>query len=368
MDPLFAESVQKSLEVILPLGILVIIVSAGYVLRRYLLSRLSKWARKTDSRTGDALISAIRVPFLVLCIMLGIYVALEFSNLPAILVEKADKALSILAVFAVSMVTANILAGFARIRAERIESILPVTSLTENIIRIIVYGVGGLIVLNGLGISIAPILATLGVGGLAVALALKDTLSNFFAGFHIVVTKQIRVGDYLQLSSGEEGYVNDISWRTTKIRTLSGNLVLVPNVKLTELIVTNYTLPGKDSAVQVGLGVHYGSDLGKVERVTCEVATEVMRGVPGGVPDFAPFIRYHTFGESGIELSVIMRGKSFTDQFLIKHEFIKRIHDRFALEGIVIPYPVRALNYEQEKRGRLARRSGPSPPYCMPPP
>lgn len=351
MKPLFSESIQQSLEMLLPLGIFIAIVSAGYLLRRYLLSQLSRWVRKTDSRAGDAILSAVRAPFLVLCIMLGIYVALEFSNLSKSFVDKADKGLSILAVFAVAMVTANILCGFTRIRAERIESVLPVTSITENIIRIVVYGAGGLIVLNGLGISITPILATLGVGGLAVALALKDTLSNFFAGFHIVVTKQIRVGDYLKLSSAEEGYVNDISWRTTKIRTLAGNLVLVPNAKLTELIVTNYTLPDKDMAVLVALGVHYDSDLTKVERVTCDVAAEVMREVPGGVPDFIPFIRYHTFGASSIDFSVILRGKEFVDQFLIKHEFIKRIHQRFEKEGIVIPYPIRALNYEQEKRG-----------------
>ena len=145
--------------------------------------------------------------------------------------------------------------------------------------------------------------------------------------------------------------MNDISWRTTMIRTLAGNLILVPNAKLTEMIVTNYTLPEKDMAVPVGMGVHYSSDLAKVERVTCEVAAEVMREVPGGVPDFIPFIRYHTFGESGINFSVILRAKTFVDQFLIKHEFIKRIHERFAREGIVIPYPIRALNYDQEKRG-----------------
>ena len=281
--------------------------------------------------------------------MLGIYLALEFSSLPKAFVAKADSLLSILAVFAVSMVTANILSRFARMRAESIESMLPVTSLTENIIRIVVYGVGVLIILNGLGISIAPILATLGVGGLAVALALKDTLSNFFAGFHIVATRQIRVGDYLKLDSGEEGHVHDISWRTTKIQTLAGNFVLIPNAKLTELIVTNYTLTEKDMAVLVGLGVHYNSDLVKVERVACEVATEVMREVPGGVPEFVPFVRYHTFADSSINFSVIMRGKEFVDQFLIKHEFIKRIHKRFAEEGIVIPYPIRAVNYEQEK-------------------
>ena len=350
MEPMFTKLVQRALTMLLPLGIFVIVLSAGYALRGYLLARLSRWARTNDFRMGDAVLSAVRAPFLVLCIMLGIYAALEFSNLPTTLVEKADKGLSILAVFAFAMVAANILTGFTRIRAERIESVLPVTSLTENVIRIVVYGVAGLIVLNGLGISIAPILATLGVGGLAVALALKDTLSNFFAGFHIVATKQIRVGDYLKLSSLEEGYVNDINWRTTKVRTLAGNLILIPNAKLTELIVTNYNLPDKDVAVLVGLGVHYNSDLAKVERVTCEVAAEVMGEVPGGVPTFTPLIRYHTFGQSGIDLTVVMRGATFVDQFLIKHEFIKRLHDRFAREGIVIPYPIRALNYDQEKK------------------
>jgi small-conductance mechanosensitive channel len=349
MKPLFSESIQKSLELLFPFGIFTVVLLAGYGLRRYVLSRLSRWAWETDSRTGEMVLAAVKVPFLVLWIMLAIYAALGFSDLPRVLVAKADKGLSILATIAVALVTANILCGFARMRAERIESVFPVTSLTENIIRIVVYGVGGMIILNGLGISIAPILATLGVGGLAVALALKDTLSNFFAGFHIIANRQIRVGDYLRLDSGEEGHVNDISWRTTQIKTLQGNFVLIPNSKLTELIVTNYTLQEKEMSVVVGLGVHYSSDLEKVERVACEVAAEVMREVPGGVPGFTPFIRYHTFGDSSINFSVTLRGKEFADQFMIKHEYIKRIRQRFEKEGIVIPYPIRALNFEQEK-------------------
>jgi small-conductance mechanosensitive channel len=349
MNPFTFETFEKSTAYLVPVGIFLFILLVGYLLRGYLFSRLSRWAAKTGSRTGDAIISVTRSPFLVLCIMLGVYAALEFTYLPKALLGKAETGLSILAIIAVSMVTANILAGLIRMRAEKIESALPVTSLTENIIRIVVYGTGTLVVLNALGISIAPILATLGVGGLAVALALKDTLSNFFAGFHIIVNREISVGDYLKLSSGEEGYVNDIGWRSTKIKTLSGNIVFVPNAKLTELIVTNYALPARDVAVPVELGVHYASDLVKVERIACEEGVEVMRDVPGGVPDFTPLVRYHRFGESGIDLTVILRGKEFADQFLIRHEFLKRIHARFAKEGIVIPYPVRALDYEQQK-------------------
>lgn len=358
MKPLFAESIEKSLEILLPAGIFAVILLVGYGLRRYLLSRLSRWAKETDSRTGEMILAAVKVPFLVLWLMLALYAALGVSDLPRSLVAKADRLLSILATVAVALVTANILCGFVRIRAERIESVFPVTSLTENIIRIIVYGVGGMIILHGLGISIAPILATLGVGGLAVALALKDTLSNFFAGFHIIVNRQIRVGDYLKLESGEEGVVSDISWRTTQIKTLQGNFILIPNAKLTELIVTNYTLQDKDLSVLVGLGVHYGSDLDRVERVACEVAAEVMQAVQGGVRDFTPVVRYHTFGDSSINFFVTLRGTEFASQFLLKHEFIKRIHRRFEKEGIVIPYPIRALNYTQEKGATPAPGGG----------
>lgn len=153
MKSMLNEQFEKTLEMLLPLGTFLIILAAGYLLRSYLLSRLSRWVRKTDSRAGNAILSAVRAPFIVLCVMLGVAAALGVSNLPKPLVEKADTGLSILATIAVTMVTANILCAFTRIRAERIESVLPVTSLTENIIRIVVYGVGALIVLNSIGIS-----------------------------------------------------------------------------------------------------------------------------------------------------------------------------------------------------------------------
>jgi small-conductance mechanosensitive channel len=91
--------------------------------------------------------------------------------------------------------------------------------------------------------------------------------------------------------------------------------------------------------------VHYGSDLARVERVTMEVARDVMKNVTGGVPGFEPFIRYHTFGESSIDFTVILRGREFVDQFLVKHEFVKRLHARYAAEGIVIPFPIRTLDF-----------------------
>jgi len=128
---------------------------------------------------------------------------------------------------------------------------------------------------------------------------------------------------------------------------LPNNVALIPNEKLTKAIVTNYYLPDKEMAVLVNLGVHYDSDLKKVEKITCEVAREIMKTVPGGVPGFEPFIRYNTFGDSSIGFTVILRAKEFADQYLIKHEFIKRLHERYKKENIIIPYPIRTIHYEQ---------------------
>ena len=126
--------------------------------------------------------------------------------------------------------------------------------------------------MNELGVSITPILTALGVGGLAVALALQDTLSNFFAGFYIMMAGQIRVGDYVKLDSGEEGYIVDISWRSLTIRTLPNNIVVVPNSKVAQANVTNYSLPEKRMSLLIKVGVSYDSEPDQIERILVEEA------------------------------------------------------------------------------------------------
>jgi small-conductance mechanosensitive channel len=209
--------------------------------------------------------------------------------------------------------------------------------------------IGLLVALNGVGVSITPMLTALGVGGLAVALALQEPLANFFAGLFITLAGQIRLGDYVRLDSGQEGYVADFSWRSTRLRMLANNLVIVPNAKLAQALVVNHDLPSRDLAVIVEVGVDYASDLDAVERVVTEVGRDVMATVPGGIAEFAPFIRFHTFGQSSIDFTVILRAREYVDQYLIKHEFIKRLHRRFDEEGIVIPFPIRTLVSRQER-------------------
>jgi small-conductance mechanosensitive channel len=223
--------------------------------------------------------------------------------------------------------------------------------------------VGGMLILDNLGVSLTPLLTTLGIGSLAVAIALQDTLGNFFASLHIKADRPIEIGQFVRLESGDEGYVDRIGWRSTRIKMLPNKTAVVPNSKLVQSMIINYDLPDSELAVLVNVGVHYNSDLQTVEKITCEVAGEIMQTVTGGVPSFEPFIRYHTFNQSSIDFTVILRARRFVDSYLIKHEFMKRLQQRYREESIVIPFPIRTVYVrsepEQTNEGAwsLARRA-----------
>ena len=201
-----------------------------------------------------------------------------------------------------------------------------------------------LVILQSLGISIAPVLTALGVGGLAVALALQETLSNLFAGLQILAARQIKPGDYVHLDSGEEGYVTDVTWRNTTIRAIPNNMIIVPNSKLASTILTNYHQPAKEMLVYVEVGVHYDSDLEHVERVTLEVARDTQTTVEGARRDHEPRIRYNQFGDSGIIFKVVLSAEEFYDSYELTHQFVKRLKRRYNEEGIIIPFNMVTLD------------------------
>ena len=341
--PTLKHGLESSLTFLTPLLLFLVLFSSCYFLRRYILNKLLVSRKNAKQKLFSAIKETIESPSYLWIIALSLYLSLSFSTLSDRLTLWADIVFFILITSSVTMVTANITERIIQIYSKKLDSVIPVSSLTENVTKTVIYFLGALFILNKLGISIAPILTTLGIGGLAVALALQDTLANLFSGFHILLTQQVRIGDYVKLESGQEGYITDISWRTTKIRMLPNNIVLVPNTKLSQAIITNYYLPEREMSVGVDAGVHYQSDLKKVEQVTLEVAREVQKEVQGAVKNFEPSFRFHTFGDFSINFSVSLRGKEFTDQYLLKHEFIKRLHDRYNRENIIIPYPIRTL-------------------------
>jgi small-conductance mechanosensitive channel len=315
----------------------------GHVIAAALRSRAPKWMAGGKPRLLESTLLIVRKRVPIWAVLIGAWLSAGYWPLTPeghLLVERT---VFVFGAVSVTITLAAVASQAVETYGALIGPALPVSSLTRNVAWTLTAILGLLVILNGLGLSITPMLTALGVGGLAVALALQEPLANFFAGLFITLAGQIRVGDYVKLDSGQEGYVVDFSWRSTRLRMLANNLVVVPNAKLAQAIVVNHDLPSRDLAVLVDVGVDYGSDLAQVERVVMDVGHEVMTDVAGGVPEFEPFIRYHTFGDSSIDFTVILRAREFVDQYLIKHEFVKRLHARFNQEGIVIPFPIRAI-------------------------
>lgn len=329
------------------LAILVVAVLVGLIIERLLMRRLDAALKRTKWQGDDVLINALRGMTVLWALLVGGY----FATLSADLSPDATTLIlqTLFVVFGISVTVVAVRLGTGIVTLyyrDAGDGQLGSPSIFNNVVTVVIVAIGGLMIMQTLGISIAPALTALGVGGLAISLALQDTLANLFAGMQLVFARQIRAGHYVRLEGGQEGYVVDINWRTTKIRQLSNNMVLVPNSVLLSNIVTNYHDPETKLSVLIDVGVSYSSNLRHVERVTIEVASSVMQEVAGGIPEEEPFIRYNAFGDSSINFTVILKGKEYVDQYLIKHEFIMRLHERYEQEGIEIPFPIRTLHMQ----------------------
>ena len=331
---------------IAPLAFIFGALILGLIGKRIILKKIKKFTSKTSWKGADILVTALKRWIVWWFLFAGAYLATLSIPVEAGLLKLIHNIIMVLTILSLTIFAANMSVSFVNLYSENLKESLPRTTIFTNLTRIFVFLIGFLIIFNSLGISITPILTGLGIGGLAVALALQETLANLFSGLQLIASKQIRPGDYISLESGEEGFIVDINWRNTTVRELSNNLNIIPNSQISKTTIKNYFLPEKVSSVLVQVGVAYDSDLEKVEKITIEVAREVMREIPGGVSDFEPFTRYHTFGDSSINFTVILRAKEFVDQYIIKHEFIKRLHKRYQSEGITIPFPIRTLHFE----------------------
>jgi small-conductance mechanosensitive channel len=345
------ESLLRNWQVLAaPAGIFLIVLLGGWFVRRLVFAALANWASRSNGRLDDLLVDAIRGPFLLWTMILGLYLATQSSDLPPRAMVLTSKAFLVLWIVSLTYVAAKLAGSFIKFYGRKVASALPVTTLTQSLASLAVSIVGMLVLLDTLDISITPILTALGVGGLAVALALQDTLSNLFAGFYVSVAGQVRVGDYIKLETGDEGYVTDISWRSTTLRALPNNLIVVPNAKLAQVIVTNYHLPEKRMSLLIPVGVSYDCDPQAVEQILIEEAVAGAHDIPGLLADPEPFVRFiPCFGDSSIDFTLICQVAEFVDQFAVQHELRKRIFQRFRNEGIEIPFPIRTVHMKTVK-------------------
>lgn len=326
---------------IVPIAFILVGLLAGLVGEKFIFKKLRKFVVDKQIPGGEIIFQALHRMTFFWFLLAGFSGAFFYSSLDINhdIKNLLQKKITILFLYSITLVLARLTAGFVNLFIQRTEGVP--ASLISNLAKIGIFILGTLIILQTLGVQITPIITTLGVGGLAVGLALQDTLANLFSGFYLIISKQVRTGDYLKLDDGYEGYVTDINWRNTTIKEIKNNVIIVPNSKLASAIFTNYHLPAKTITLTMDVGVGYDSDLEQVERVTVEVAKEVMQEVAPELMENEPTIRFHTFNDFSIDFKLYMRVHEYFDQRIARHLFIKKLHKRYQQERIQIPFPIR---------------------------
>lgn len=289
---------------------------------------------------GDELIlNAIARSLPLLGILVGILWGMPYAPFMPNLMLSVQKSVGFGIIISITYVSANIASGLIQLAAGGHLGMAS-TSIFRVLAKMGVWSLGIAVMLRQVGIPIGPIIAALSVGGLAVALALQDTLANLFAGIHIIMSRQVKIGDLIKLETGTEGVVEDINWRNTTVRAPANNLVVIPNSKLSTSIVTNNALPEPETILIIPLVVGFNNDLKEVERIALNVARDVLTNVVGGVADSIPFVRFTSL-VGNPRFTVTLRAKDYQAQFVLRHEYIKRIHQQFCNEEI---------DYSEQKR------------------
>ena len=354
----FSENTATAL--LYALAIVVAFAAAAFIINFIMGRVLNLLVRRHESPLSSVEIrvtGALRIPILLAIILYGIRVSLNSlsqASSPSLgfiasLGQLGHYAWVVAVAAIVCYTISRVIVAFMRwysARAPQDTRTALNTVIWPILIRItsiVVFTMGALVALDLVGIPITPLLAGLGIGGLAVALALSPTISSFIAGTYVVAEGHISEGDYIEIDAERAGFVMSVGWRSTVLRSRFNNMIVVPNSLITESIVTNYATPGPAVTGNVENGVSYESDLKHVERVSLEVAREVIEEVEQANKDFEPIFRYSEFADSNINFRVIFQGVDRAGMIAIKHEIIMRLHARFNEEGIEINYPVRKL-------------------------
>lgn len=323
-----------------------------WISKKILIKKLKTLTDSTSFQVDSVFVAAVKTPLNLIFLVVLIHIFQTMLQYYDIRSDRLGEIVSIIAqvllILAVVMFIERVSTGGLQRYSQSSELIKNSHSILKGFTRLFIIGIGALVLMGTLGISITPIIASLGITSLAVALALRPTLENFFSGVQLIADKPIRIGDFIELDSGEQGFVEKIGWRSTWIKMLPNNIVIMPNSVLSQSKLINYYYPTKELSVPVDVGVHYDSDLEHVERVTLEVAREILKSHKWGIAEYETFVVFHTFDSSSINFTVMLRAQEYFNRFFIKSEFMKALHKRYREEGIIIPYPIRAINTSQE--------------------
>jgi small-conductance mechanosensitive channel len=338
LPPWLASATPVLLGVIASIAILLL-------LRAVLLHQLRKLAKRTTTNVDDYLLHAVSWPSLLWCVAIAVWAGIRAGSLPAQVDLWASRLLVVLLITSVTLVMATISAGALQLALVRRSAQGAVTGIANAVVRGTILLIGAIVLLNFLGVQIAPLLTALGVGGLAVALALQDTLGNLFAGIHILLEKPFAVGQWIAVD-GLEGKVLDIGWRTTRVLTTSEQMVVLPNSKIASSTIQNFHLPNAYMGVVAFFTVAYRSDLEQVISVVGAALDEMTRQDNDFDAMTPAEIWVRELGESGVSLGALVRMHSAHGDRLGRDVVLRCILRCLKANGIETPFPQRVVHLE----------------------
>ncbi|ACB52328.1 hypothetical protein cce_2980 [Crocosphaera subtropica ATCC 51142] len=349
----FNISLADVFKILSPLLVVLFGVLLGILFERRVIKNIKKLASKTNWRYDKIIIDSIQ-GFSILWFSLGgIAVASYIYPIPLAIQILINKFLIATFLGSATLVISRLLVGLLKAYTTDEQGISPLTSLFEFITKIVIYSLGVLIILQSIGIQITPLLTALGVGGVSVGLALQTTLANLMSGVNIIMSGKVRPGDYIRLASGESGYVLDVELKYTVLKEITDNLLIIPNSKIISGSFKNFSLPNKTIVLPVTLDVGYDSNLETVEKLTLEVANDLLKEKIIEEEDYIsdPFILYNKFDYFSINLTIYLKvhEREFFDHLEIKHQFLKKLHQRYQAEGIEIPFPIKSVYFPPQK-------------------
>ena len=302
-------------------------------------------AAKTKTKVDDDIVLALRNPASLLILLVGF--KLFFVELWSVYGFQRyvdftlDSVIIMVTIFTGVKILNIMIEGWGLIWAQRTKSSLDdqLLRLLHQVVTGIAYVFGVLWILSIWGIEIGPLLAGLGIGGLAIAFALQPTLANIFGGVSLILDKTIKVGDVVKLSSGESGAVYDIGIRSTRIKTWTNQILVIPNSKLVDSMVINYNQPDRTIRIDLLFGVAYGSNIDKVVKI----AMDTLKGEKFVLKDPAAKCWFMNMADSALEFKMMFYVDDLSNKWTTHQSVIKKLYNALNKNKINIPFPQREI-------------------------
>ena len=310
-------------------------------------------SRKTKTEFDDQLMKAIPEPVFRVIVLGGIFLALQVVDLAGALNDIAIKIIVsiiylIVMFFALKVVDIFVLYGVKeltrRTKSSIDDEIVPIAHKTVNVV---IWALGIMFILGAWEIDIGPILAGLGIAGLALSFAVKDSLANIFGGISLILDKALKVGDKVQLDSGETGVIHDVGLRSTRLRTYDNEVIIIPNSVLANAKVKNYVQPDKKLRVNVPFGVEYGT---KPEKVVKLIESAAKKKIKKIMKEPAPQVIFTEMADSSLNFKLLFWVDNYGDAFSKKLEANELIYNELGKAKIGIPFPSTSVYIEKMKK------------------